>query len=270
MNRILSACSIAAMIVGCASASSGGDSVNYTYKPLLTKFPEVAYPSLADFLRITEAELVKDKFETSSEFEKRKSQVYTQGKRELNFFAHLHVDYDADVEAYLVEACLETALHDRTNEKQRSGYTALGVEWVWKELESDQILVDAGVCSVYEIPYELSRARSLGDEISAVARVILPKQTPRSRLHGNNPALGTSIVYKTKQKVFVGGVSQIYLGSSRLGVIAAWDLGNPHTRMSMRCPGGSDAVRAYLDESKFPNPLIKEQLGNCSRTKSSN
>ena len=247
MPKLLIALISLIVISGCSTTSSGKSDVVYTYQPLLTEFPEASNPPLSDFVKITKVELVKGKFEKSEDFQDRKKQVHAARRQQLEFFVPLRIGYNADVEAYLVKSCTEEmAIHNRTNKQLRSSYTDHELKEVWPALEVHEIVVDAGVCTTYEIPYELSKAQAIDGQISALAKVVVPQQAPRKLYRGKRPVEIYEMAFATYKKTFVGGVSQIYLGSPSLGVISAWDLGNPNTHFRMRCLDGYDLVRALL------------------------
>ena len=224
--------------------------------------PSIDYPS-ATQLKMLEPEppAVKDPYETTAEFDRRKAESASRGNTSLNFFGELKLSYDADKESYLVEACFKETVEDNTGGEMRSGSNAMGAEWTWFEKTGYRVVVDTGDCTELNVPYELAKAKAIRNEVRAIGEISLTPQEPQRSGRYETAEWGKHVVDGTTTKTYQGSVDRVYVGSYSAGVVAFLDLEEAkqnalreqrkYLEQLEGCPANADqmkaAVRAALD-----------------------
>lgn len=243
-----------------------------------SSLPEVNYPDLSQLNALKPPVLVKDDYETSAEFEKRKKDAESSNRAAVNFVGELDLEYDADKQAYLVATCFEKAVVDNTSTTSSSGTNAMGAEWSWLEIDGTIHQVVAGSCGGrIEIPYDLSNARAIRNSVKAVGTISLGGQEPSRSRPYETPEWGKSVVRNVTTYTYKGEVDEIYIGSPEKGVIASTNVKQAREEDARKlieslesgdlsCPsskaGMTAAVRKALDDG---NIALYRGLAKCPK-----
>lgn len=188
-------------------------------------FPEVAPPSLAELKSLEPVEIVKDEYETTEEFERRKAASLSVPGRSISFFAELALSYDADSQAYRIKNCFDGKVLDMTTTTSHSGKNAMGAAWSWSQITGSKYLVDTGYCGKdLVVPYELSLAKLIRASVKAIARISVHSQKPEYEKNYDIPKFGNYVVFQDSSYTFRGQIDQVYVGTTEVGVVGSLDL----------------------------------------------
>ena len=190
------------------------------------QLPQVEYPSLSE-LEMLESQLqppVKDPYETTAEFKKRLADFEAADTKPITFYGELELNYDADIEAYIVKVCFNEAVVDLTNAINATGRNGYGAEWDYVLITGTEHSVSTGDCDDFEVPYELSKAKAIRDDISAMGKISLKKQRPKKGSRYRQPEWGRDVAFGVETYTYRGQIDRFYVGSSTSGVVASIDL----------------------------------------------
>ena len=165
----------------------------------------------------TQEELVKDQFETSEEFNKRKQKLSVPNP--ISIYINEVLYYDADKEEYSFR-CYEgynedyatKLLKDETNLIPRSGNNGFGAEWDWSEK----------VGRIYELRYKCPENRSIQvplvdakefrDDFIAVIELELTAQNWSSKTNYESAEFGKRIVNNYSTNFKNSNITAIHFG----------------------------------------------------------
>jgi len=165
----------------------------------------------------THEELVKDQFETSEEFNKRKQKI--SAAKPISIYINEVLYYDADKEEYSFrcyegynEGYATKLLRDETNLIPRSGQNAFGAEWNWNEK----------VGRIYELRYKcpenhsiqvpLVDAKEFSDAFIAVIELELTAQNWSSKTNYESAEFGKRIVNNYSTNFKNSNITAIHFG----------------------------------------------------------
>lgn len=159
--------------------------------------------------------LVKDEFETTAEFEKRKLNQRSSSEA-FTLYKESSLRYDADSETYSFSCYIsdKITLKDNTTYISKSGKNGFGTTWEWKERvgEKYEIIYQCPKGTLNQVQVPIEDAKRFRNDLIAVLQIKLEPQNWSSGREFDTPEFGKSFVnnYKVFQKE--GAVEAVHYG----------------------------------------------------------